>query len=131
MSRSSKSKPSKTTPGRVSPPGEDHEREFMTNPPQSMRAVVAALRQIGAPALLEIMELQIAVGEMELGAQSLRAAVREIAAESADLSAAPGLVSPARLRALADYAGKANATAEQQAAALQEIKGGLAAWNLA
>jgi len=64
-----------------------------------MQAVVATLRQEGAPAFLEVLELHVAVGEMELNAQRLAVTLREIAGESAQLAALPGLVSPARLRA--------------------------------
>ncbi len=102
----------------------------MANQPQSMKAVVATLRQENAPALLDLLELHVAVGEMELGAQSLSAALRELAGESAQLAASPALPPSARLHALADYARSASSTAEAQAAALKEIRRGLDAWNL-
>jgi hypothetical protein len=101
----------------------------MANQTETMQAVVARLRQEGAAALLDFFELHVAIGELVFAAQSLSAAVREIAEESAQLASTPGLASLGRLRALADYARTTSSTAEAQSVALGEIKRGLDGWN--
>lgn len=103
----------------------------MANEPQSMKAVMATLRQQGAPAFLEVLELHVTMGELELRARGLSAALREIAGETAALAETHELASHTRLRALAGYARTASSTADVQAAALGELTRGLDAWNLA
>ena len=96
-----------------------------------MKDVVAELRRESVGALLELYELDVAVGEITLSARGLCAAVRELAEEAQQLAKTPGLASPARFQALALYAGSASMTAEAQATALVELRRGLAAWSIA
>ncbi|HKY34603.1 MAG TPA: hypothetical protein VJN18_01580 [Polyangiaceae bacterium] len=96
-----------------------------------MKEVLARLREQNSEAFLEITELYVAVVEILASAQRLCAALREMAGGAAVLTASPGLVSPARLRTVADDARTASGTAEEHAAALGELKRGLDAWNLA
>ena len=103
----------------------------MTNENKTMKDVVAELREQSVGALLDLFELDFAVGELALAAQRLSAAVREIAAEAAQLANAPAATSPDRHQALAEYASNVSNTADAQAAALAELKRGLAGWNIA
>jgi len=103
----------------------------MNSQSKSMKDVVVELRQESVGALLELFELDFAVGEIALSALSLRAAARELAEEAEQLAKTPGVASPARLQALASYASRASTTAEAQATALAELKRGLAAWSIA
>lgn len=103
----------------------------MTSQGKSMKDVVAELRRDSVGALVELFELDVAVGEIALNAHGLAAAVRELAAEAKQLATTPGVPSPARLQALASYASSASTTAESQAMALAELRRGLAAWRIA
>ena len=102
----------------------------MTSQSKTMKEVVAELRRESVSALLEIYELDVAVGELTLTAHQLRAAVRELAEEAQELAKTPGLASPGKLEAFALYARGASITAESQALALAELKQGLAAWSI-
>lgn len=103
----------------------------MTSESKSMKDVVVELRRESVGALLELFELDVAVGELGLGAHSLNAAIRELAEETQQLAKAPGLASPARLQALAAYASSVSTNADAQKMALAELKRGLAAWCIA
>ena len=102
----------------------------MDNQIKMMKDVVARLREESVGALLELFELDVAVGEMTLSASRLSAGFREVAAETALLADAPALASPKRLRNLADYARNLSANADAQAAALAELARGLTAWSI-
>jgi hypothetical protein len=103
----------------------------MTSQCKSMRDVVAELRRESVGALLELYELDVAVGEITVSARGLYAALRELAEETAQLAGTPGLVSPGRLRALASQASNVSSKAESQALALVELGRGIAAWSIA
>lgn len=102
----------------------------MTKHNKTMKDVVAALRRESAGALLELFELDVAVGELVLINQRLCANLRELAEDADQLAKAPGLVSPARLVALAATASSTSATAVDQTTAFDELKRGLAAWSI-
>lgn len=103
-------------------------KTIMTNQTKTMRDVVAELRQHSVGALLELFELDVAIGEMVLNAQLLSAAMREFVAEIEQLASAEA--STIRLQALAKYARSATQTAEGQATALEQLKGGIDAWGI-
>lgn len=116
-------------PIRVVPSGSARETT-MTKHNKTMKDVVAALRRESAGALLELFELDVAVGELVLINQRLCANLRELAEDADQLAKAPGLVSPARLVALAATASSTSATAVDQTTAFDELKRGLAAWSI-
>lgn len=75
---------------------------------------MAELRQHSFGALLELFELDAAVGEVALGAKGLSAAVREIAEEATQLASEPAKASPARA-STRGLPRKVSQTAEEQA----------------
>ncbi|HXK20417.1 MAG TPA: hypothetical protein VNG33_21555 [Polyangiaceae bacterium] len=91
---------------------------------------MAELREHSVGALLELFELSVAVGETTLNAQRVCAAVRELAAEAAQLAEASSSVPARRLQGLAEFARTTATTAELQASALVELKLGLADWGI-
>jgi hypothetical protein len=95
-----------------------------------MKEVVARLREDSVEALLEVFELDVAVGELVLAAQTLAALANDLAGEAAQLADTPLLASSARLRSLADGARRASETAQTQAGSLLQLKYGLDAWNI-
>jgi hypothetical protein len=97
---------------------------------KTMKEVVARLREDGVEALLEIFELDVAVGELTLSALGLAARLSEVAGELDQLAGSPPLASPARLRSLADSTRKASDGAQAQASILLELKHGLDAWSI-
>lgn len=103
-------------------------KTIMKNQTSTMREVVAELREHSVGALLELFELDVAVGEMAFNARLLSAAMREFVAEIEQVASAQA---PAgRMQALAKYARSAAQTAEGQATALEQLKGGLDAWGI-
>ena len=102
----------------------------MTHENKTMKEVVAELRHHSVGALLELFELSVAVGETTLTAQRVSAAVREIAAEAAQLAGASTDASARRLQWLAEFARTTSTSAEVQASALVELKRGLAEWGI-
>jgi hypothetical protein len=97
---------------------------------KTMKEVVAEMREESVGALLELFELHIAVGEIALATQSLTARVHELAAETAALADSPQLASPDRLRKLAIFARKVCGTAEAELTAIDQLKQGLATWDI-
>ena len=100
----------------------------MNNQSKTMREVVAEVREHSVGALLELVELDVAVGEVVLNAQLLSAAMREFSAEIEQLGREE--MPAARLQALANYARSATQTAEGQVNALKQVKSGLDAWGI-
>jgi hypothetical protein len=97
---------------------------------KTMNEVVAELRQESVGALLELFELHVAVGEIALATQTLAAGVRELAAETAALADSPQLASPDRLGNLATFARKVCGTAEAELTAIDQLRQGLATWDI-
>lgn len=102
----------------------------MSNHKKTMKDVVVDLRRDAVSALLELFELDVAIGEVRVGAHSLAAALHEIAAETLHLAETPSLTTETRLRALAEHASNASRTADTQANALAELSKGLKAWSI-
>lgn len=103
-------------------------KTMMTNQAKTMRDVVAELRQHSVGALLELFEIDVAIGEVTLNARLLSAAMREFLAEIEQV--ASGGAPSDRLQALAKYARSATQMADGQARALEELKGGFDAWGI-
>lgn len=98
---------------------------------KGMKDVVAELRRESVAALLELFELDVALGEITLSAQSVSASLEEMAEQAQQLALTPGLVSPQRLEVLAAAAKVASSLASSQLAALTELKRELDRWAIA
>ena len=102
----------------------------MDCPEKTMKAVVADLRRDSVGALLELFELDVALGEVTLAAQSVAAAVDEIAEEAQALVTTPHLGPAQRLETPAACAKVASSLARSQFAALTELRRGVAGWGI-
>jgi hypothetical protein len=97
----------------------------------SMKDVVAVLRRDAVGCLLELYELDVAVGELVVSGSGLRAALQELAGEARQLADLTGAVPSERLRALTTYAVSASSNGDAHARALQDLERGLNAWSIA
>lgn len=101
----------------------------MVNFGSSMKDVVAELRREAPAALFDLLELEVAVGELALSAGGLSAAVRELALQARHIADNPAALASATLQAFASHANNTSSNAEAHARALAEVKHGLIAWS--
>lgn len=103
---------------------------IMNSPGKTMKDVVAELRRGSVGALLELFELDVALGEVTLAAQSVAAAVQQMADEAQGLVRAPQLATGERLETLATCAKVASTITRAQLAALTELRSEVAGWGI-
>lgn len=98
---------------------------------KTMKAVVAQLRECAPEALLDLLELHVAVGELAFNLQLVSAVATELASELAEVAGARALVSGARLQEVAKVAAKTSEIVDRQSQAIAEIQRRLDTWNIA
>lgn len=102
----------------------------MVGSSNSMKDVVAELRRDPTGALLDLFELDVAVGELALSGAALCVAVRELAREARHMAESSGALAPDKLVAFAASASNTSASAEAHARALAEVQRGLSEWSI-
>jgi hypothetical protein len=104
------------------------ESKTMTKETRTMRDVVSELREHSVGALLELFELDVAIGEVALNARLVSATMREFLAQIEQVASAEA--PPGRLEVLAKYVRSATQMTDGQAIALERLKAALDAWGL-